>query len=711
MRQSVAFAVLSLSLLLLPTISAHADTLQDWFDSHGYGINAATDELGIETFGPGLCEATVLNGVHAYLNLTGWYLDSGERHLLFGGVPEVGATDSFIADEEFGFYIDTGSDFFHTETALNMDGVDHAVVYANPGGPGYIIAFEDMLGGGDMDYTDRVILVTPTAYGPWYVDCTVPVSGDGRSWPTAFKTVQEGLDAAGEGDEIIVAPGTYPETIQFQGRNVILHSTDPNDPKIVASTIIINGGAQASVVTFTGIETPECILFGFTILNGNGEYGGGICGGSEEKHTKATIRNNTITQNQAIHDGGGIAFCDGLIENNVISENAAAENGGGLHDCQGTIRNNDILGNSASHSGGGVHRCDGPIEDNTITDNQAGQDGGGLCDCQGDIRNNTITNNNAVYSGGGMYLCHGPIANNTISGNTAARGGGLDECSGTIENNLITDNSASYGGGGLAWCEGTVQHNIIRGNLAFYGGGLAWGQGTIRSNLIVGNQAQDRGGGMERCEGFIRNNTIVRNTASDRGGGLADSPGSILNCIIWANTAQHFPQLSDSSDPTYCCIEGCNGGQGNISVDPAFVDADGPDDNPDTYEDNDYHPKAASSCIDAGWNETWMWNALDLDGHLRIHFGAFSLTVDMGAYEHASSIFRVVELTRTASGAIELAWTSGLEESYSVLACYDLARGSWIRVNRDPIPSAGQITTWTVPAGAYPCMFYRIQIL
>jgi hypothetical protein len=215
---------------------------------------------------------------------------------------------------------------------------------------------------------------------------------------------------------------------------------------------------------------------------------------------------------------------------------------------------------------------------------------------------------------------------------------------------------------------------------------------------------------VERCEGAIRNNTIVSNTAVDRGGGLADCPGSILNCIIWGNTAGHFPQLSGSSMPTYCCIEGWRGGERNIGENPAFADPDVADDDPYTYEDNDYHPKAASPCIDAGMNETWMWNAFDMDGHLRIHFGAFSLTVDMGAYEKASSVFRVVAVTRTTEGAIRLAWNSGLGESYNIWACRDLVTGDWVRLNMKPVPSAGEITTWTVPSTSYACVFYRIAL-
>ncbi len=341
----------------------------------------------------------------------------------------------------------------------------------------------------------------------WYVDGSVPVSGDGGSWERAFQTIQEGIDAARAGDSVIVAQWTYAENIQFNGRDITLRSTDPSDPKVVASTIIIDAGEQASVVTFTGAETSQCLLIGFTIRNGMADYGGGICGGTRWRHTHATIRSNTITHNSAAYDGGGLAFCDGIIESNVIIENRARDNGGGLTDCQRTIRNN------------------------------------------------TIADNSAFYSGGGFFWCHGTIEGNLISNNVAARGGGLDTCNGTIERNTITGNSVSYGGGGLAWCEGIVQSNLVMSNSAYYGGGLAWGEAIIQNNLIVGNWGDDRGGGLEGCDGTVRNNTIVDNAAPDRGGGLADCDAVILNCIIWGNTAAYSAQLSACSTPTYCCIQ------------------------------------------------------------------------------------------------------------------------------------------------------------
>ena len=111
-----------------------------------------------------------------------------------------------------------------------------------------------------------------------YVDGSVSSSGDGTSWETALKTIQEGIGKALDGDTVTVAEGVYVENIQFKGKNIVLTSTDPLDPSVVASTII-DGNKLGSVVTFSGTETEACVLSGFTVRNGKSNEGGGISGG------------------------------------------------------------------------------------------------------------------------------------------------------------------------------------------------------------------------------------------------------------------------------------------------------------------------------------------------------------------------------------------------------------------------------------------------
>ena len=184
-----------------------------------------------------------------------------------------------------------------------------------------------------------------------------------------YQTIQQAIDAAFNGDEIVVSQGTYVENIHLNGKNVTLRSTDPFNLSIVGSTII-NGNAADSVVTFSGMETSNCILAGFTITNGGNAHslGGGIRGHG----TLATIRNNIIRNNEA-YLGGGILWCDGIIQNNIIKGNSTSGQvgacGGGLYDCDGVIQNNTIYGNSALYLGGGLYRCNGYIRNCIVWQN------------------------------------------------------------------------------------------------------------------------------------------------------------------------------------------------------------------------------------------------------------------------------------------------------------------------------------------------------
>jgi hypothetical protein len=209
------------------------------------------------------------------------------------------------------------------------------------------------------------------AWRTLYVDGSASESGDGTSWDRALKEIQEAVAKATDGDTVVVAEGTYVENVNFNGKNMILRSTDPFNADVVARTII-DGNKSGSVVTFAGTENETCVLSGFTIRNGEADYGGGICGRTGYARTHATIRENSIFQNRARGSGGGMAFCDGTIRNNVITGNSGAEWGGGLVYCDGAIQNNVISNNSAA-VGGGLSFCGGTIRNCIIWGNTAPQ--------------------------------------------------------------------------------------------------------------------------------------------------------------------------------------------------------------------------------------------------------------------------------------------------------------------------------------------------
>jgi hypothetical protein len=270
----------------------------------------------------------------------------------------------------------------------------------------------------------------------------------------------------------------------------------------------------------------------------------------------------------------------------------------------------------------------------------------------------------------------------------------------------------SEGGGGLAYCDGMIKRNTIAGNSAERdGGGLAKCNGTVQNNIVAGNSGK-YGGGLYQCAGTIRDNTICDNRA-EKGGGVAWCNGAIVNCIIHGNTAPTGSQTCYSIGPTYSCIQGwVAGGTGNIAPPSAgFVDPDGPDDDPLTFGDNDYHLAADSPCIDGGGNEEWMWAEIDRDGNPRIFpaTGKFSWWADMGAYEYIPLVYPFTACIRRTGAAIQIVWTSHPQETFSVSSCVDLPANGWIEEEAS-IVSGGLTTSWTGTMPDGRAKFYRVDL-
>lgn len=252
----------------------------------------------------------------------------------------------------------------------------------------------------------------------------------------AYDSVQAALDAASDHDTILVHPGVYVENINFNGKPVLVTGEDPNDPQIIADTVI-DGNQVESVVIFKSGEDEHAILSGFTITNGRGMNGGGIrC-----ENASPVLRNCVVRDNRSTSQGGGVYCSDSsspTIMNCEIRDNEAAYSGGGIYGFYSSptitmcrISHNVSHGSVAyAFTGGGGIYCyaspNVPITGCLIESNHAEGDGGGIfCVATSpDIIRCDITQNDAS-KGGGIACAYNStprIIRCRITGNTALSG-------------------------------------------------------------------------------------------------------------------------------------------------------------------------------------------------------------------------------------------------------------------------------------------------
>jgi parallel beta-helix repeat protein len=257
--------------------------------------------------------------------------------------------------------------------------------------------------------------------------------------PGDYAKIQKAIEAASDGDMVLVSNGKYYETIDFLGKAITVKSENG------AGSTTIDGAATDGIVIFNKHETAASRLDGFTISNGSFFKGGGIY----IQHSSPTITNCTITgnhfQQQYLYvkgKGGGIYIenSSSTITNCTISDNTTGGYGGGIYilNSSPTITNCTIRNNSAHN------------------DLDSDTEGGGIYmdDSNPRITNCTITGNSTTtyYGGGGGIYTHGSswstvIMNCTISDNTTggyAGGGGIYiyNSSPTITNTIVWGNTS-----------------------------------------------------------------------------------------------------------------------------------------------------------------------------------------------------------------------------------------------------------------------------
>lgn len=445
--------------------------------------------------------------------------------------------------------------------------------------------------------------------------------------PDDYPTIQAGIDAASDGDLVLVAEDTYYENIRFKGKAITVasHFILDGDPSHISKTII-NGSQpakedSASVVLFGDGEDSTSVLCGLTITGGKGtrytnevygvhKVGLGIyidegCGGKIEH---CIIEENHL-ENDMQQWGGGICIMlhnkgDTSLERSVIIQ-------------ENIIRNNSLTTSvETGNSGGGIKVGTGAMKyGRLIIQNNI-------------IESNIVTNNNSkgwAIGGGinigmsiptpqGEYCIRNNIfAHNKVQGPGAAWGGGIysnhlnfgtSYFNDTVPapfyyNNLIYKNEAHRGGGIAA--EITIVNNSTNFQTV--------PQAVFANNTIVDNKASVGAGLYSSWSISIFINNIFRNNLSTTGKEIVETG----NVSIYA----YNNWISDCFTPAE------DHGNGNLCGDPQLTE--------------DYYLSDSSGCVGYGLDSILVKNVwyhippFDFNESVRPHHT--DDFVDMGAFE------------------------------------------------------------------------------
>ena len=199
---------------------------------------------------------------------------------------------------------------------------------------------------------------------------SIPILAVTINVPGDYTTIQEAIDAAVNGDEVVIADGTYTGTgnknLDFSSKAITVKSENGADNCIIDCE---NSGRGFS---FHSGEDTNSVLQGLSIKNGSVvDHGGGIrCQGSSPKIINCEIFNNAAGGN-----GGGIEINESspAISYCSIFNNDATEGGGiAIIGSNPTIKNCSIVSNNASIQGGGflIWDSDATVVNTILFDNQ-----------------------------------------------------------------------------------------------------------------------------------------------------------------------------------------------------------------------------------------------------------------------------------------------------------------------------------------------------
>ncbi len=251
-------------------------------------------------------------------------------------------------------------------------------------------------------------------------NCPGPGSGTAGD---PYCSIQNAIDAAVDRDEIVVAPGTYLETINFLGKAITVWSSSGPD----VTTIDAGGSFGAgSVVVCNSGEGPDTVLEGFTVTGGLAGSGGGMLNDG----TSPTVVNCVFSSNVVCGGGGGMANNNGsptvincTFDGNVSVLFPNSGLGGGMYNTNAsptvigcTFRNNTAF--FSLGGGGGIYNDNSsPIILNCLFHANFAAEGGGILNY---FSNPTLTN--CTFTGNSWtailnFFSYPALTNCTLWGN------------------------------------------------------------------------------------------------------------------------------------------------------------------------------------------------------------------------------------------------------------------------------------------------------
>jgi predicted outer membrane repeat protein len=437
----------------------------------------------------------------------------------------------------------------------------------------------------------------------------ITVDDDG---PADFNNIQAAIDDANKQDTVEIQSGRYTgpgnRDINFKGKVITVRSTDPNDPNVVAATIIDCNEIPHAFI-FTSRERPFSVLAGLTIINA---FSSTRDSAIYCRNAGPTIKNCTIAPNS---EKSGIAIsCDhgSPIISGCSFANNATQMGSSLY---------------YGYSSSTITEC-------VFSDNIGG----------------TYSETGAILS----YNSNLTIAHSTFRGDFGLR----ETIGGTV---VVFDSEISvkdclflgcsnYSGSALKSCRSRVSlaNCVFAHNSALRSGGALaatlGGNLALTNCLFTGNCASISGGALSTSYGaemtlvnctFAGNRAPIGNTLGFLPTIIGPSKVHIENSILWDGgncIANHdgstvtlsFCDISGGPDSLYDPCNAVVWGPGNVDIDPCFAepgywDANGtPEDaNDDYWVSGDYHlmsqagrrdanegrwaiDDVTSPCIDAG---------------------------------------------------------------------------------------------------------------